>query len=63
MSSSLSSVVDNLSEVLHNYECTNCKSCIDYISTKDQLIFKCTECSKTHKKNFNKNLIKSFENT
>ena len=33
MSSSLSSLVDNLSEVLHNYKCTNCKSCLDYIST------------------------------
>ena len=33
MSSPLSSLVDNLSEVLHNYKCTNCKSCLDYIST------------------------------
>ena len=59
MSSSLSSLADNLSEVLHNYKCTNCKSCLDYISTKDsQLIFKCTEWSKKHK-----DLIKRFENT
>ena len=57
MSSSLSSLVDNLSEVLHNYKCTSCKSCFDYISTKDsQLIFKCTECTKK-----NKDLIKRFE--
>ena len=42
MSSSLSSVVDNLSEGLHNYKCTVCKSCFDYISTEDnQLIFQC----------------------
>ena len=32
------------------------------MSTKDnQLIFKCIECSKNHKKDFNKNLIKRFE--
>ena len=64
MSSSLSSLADNLSEGLHNYKCTNCKSCLDYISTKDnQLIFKCIECSKNRKKHFSKDLIKRFENT
>ena len=64
MSNSLSSLVDNLSEGLHNYKCTDCKSCLDYISTKDnQLIFKCIECSKNHKKHFNKDLIKRFKNT
>ena len=31
MSSSLSNIVDNLSEGLHNYECTSCKSCLDYM--------------------------------
>ena len=35
MSSSLSGLVNKLSEVLHNYKCTFCKSCLDYISTKD----------------------------
>ena len=61
MSSSLSSLVDNLSEGLHNYDCTNCKSCLDYISAKDnQLIFKSTECSKNHKEHFNKDLIERF---
>ena len=28
MSSSLSSLIDKLSEGLHNYKCTNCKSCL-----------------------------------
>ena len=42
MSSSLSNLVDNLSEGLHSDKCTNCKSCLDYITTKDaQLIFRC----------------------
>ena len=64
MSSSSSRLVDNLSEGLHNCKCINCKSCLDYISTKDnQLLFKSIECSKSHKQHFNKDLIKRFENT
>ena len=64
MSSSQSNLVDNLSEGLHNYKRTNCKSCLDYKSTKNnQLVFKCIKCSKNHKKHFNKDLIKRFENT
>ena len=34
MSSSLSKLVDNLSEELHNNKCLNCESCLDYIKTK-----------------------------
>ena len=61
MSSSLSSLVVTLSEGLHDYKCTDFKSCVDYISAKDnQLIFKCIECSKNHKEHFIKNLIKTF---
>ena len=64
MSSSLSSLVDNLSKELHDYECTSCKSCLDNISTKgNQLIFKCIECSNNYKKYFNKYLVERFENT
>ena len=32
MSSSLSCLVDNLSEELHIDKCTDCKSCLDYMS-------------------------------
>ena len=32
MSSSLSNLVDNLSEGLHNDKCIDCKSCLDYMS-------------------------------
>ena len=61
MSGSLSSLPDNLFEELHNYKCTNCKSYLDYISTKDsQLISKSTECSKSYRKYFNKDLNKRF---
>ena len=35
MSSSLSNFVDNLSGGLHNDRCIDCKSCLDYITTRD----------------------------
>ena len=63
MSSSLSNLVDNLSEGLHRDKCTDCKSCPDYMITKDdQLIFRCFECKKNYKKDFNNELIKRFVN-
>ena len=63
MSSSLSSLVDNLSEGLHSDKCTNCKSCLDYMIAKDdQLIFRCFECEENFKKDFNNELIKRFAN-
>ena len=68
MSSSLSNLVHTLSEGLHNDKCTDCKSCLDYMTTKDdqwnctQLIFRCFECRKNYNKEFNKELIKRFPN-
>ena len=42
MSTSLSNLVNNLSEGVHNDKCTDCKSYLDYISIKDKkLIFRC----------------------
>ena len=64
MSRPLSSVVDNLSEGLHNDQCTDCESCPDYMSIKDnQLIFKCISCNKNYNKNFNKEVINRFSIT
>ena len=53
MSSSLSKLVDNLSEGIHNNKCADCESCIDYVrSTKNEkLIFKCFNCEQYYKKN------------
>ena len=63
MSSSLSNLLDNLSEGLHSDMCTYCKSCLDYMTTKDeQLIFRCFGCKKNYEKDFNKKLIKRFAN-
>ena len=56
MSTPLSNLVSNLSERLHNDRCIDCKSCLDYMTTKDeQLIFRCFRC----KKNYEKPLIKN----
>ena len=64
ISSSLSSLVDNLSEGLHNDRCIDCKYCLDYMTTKNkQLIFRCFECKKNYKKDFIKVLINRFSST
>ena len=64
MSSSLSNLVDNLSEGLHNDRCIDCKSCLDYMTTKDeQLIFRYFECKKNYKNDFDKELINRFSST
>ena len=63
MSTSLSSLVDNLSEKLYSDKCKDCKSELDYMSIKNnQLIFQCLECKKNYKKDY-KELIKRFANT
>ena len=63
MSSLLSNLADNLSEGLHNDKCTDCKSCLEYMSIKNnQLILRCFDCKKNYKKDFNKELIKIFAN-
>ena len=64
MSTSLLSLVDNLCEKFHNDRCIDCKSCLDYMTTKDkQLIFRCFEYKKNYKKDFNKELINRFSST
>ena len=58
MSTSLSSLVNNLSDGLYNHKCIDCKSCLDYMSVKNnRLIFKCLNCNKNYNKEFNKKLI------
>ena len=64
MSTSLSKLVDNLSEGLHNNRCVYCKSCLDFMKTKNEkLILKCFSCKMNYEKYFNKELIKRFANT
>ena len=60
----LSKLVDNLSEGLHNNRCVDCKSCLDYMKTKNEkLILRCLSCKKNYKKDFNKEVTKKFANT
>ena len=64
MSSSLSKLVDNLAEGIHNNKCADCKSNLDYIKTKNEkLILECYNCKQCYKKKFNKELIKRFVST
>ena len=64
MSSSLSKLVDNLSEGIHNNKCVNCESCLDYMKTKNEkLLLKCFNCKTYYEKDFKKELIKKFKNT
>ena len=73
MSLSLSKLVDNLSEGIHNNKCADCKSNLDYIKTtakpsslkrKDKKLFlECYNCKQRYRKKFNKELIKRFAST
>ena len=64
MASSLSKLVDNLSEGIHNNKCVNCNYCLDYIKIKNEkLILKCYNCKQRYRKKFNKELIKRFAST
>ena len=64
MSSSLSKLVDNLSEGIHNNKCADCKSSLDYIKTKNEkLILECYNCKQRYRKKFNKELKKRFAST
>ena len=64
MSSSLSKLVDNLSEGIHNNKCADCKSNLDYIKIKNEkLILECYNCKQRYRKKFNKELITRFAST
>ena len=73
MSSSLSKLVDNLSEGIHNNKCADCKSNLDYIKTtakpsslerkNEKLILECYYYKQCYRKKFNKELIKRFAST
>ena len=63
MSTSLSKLVDNLSEGLHNDKYKDSMSYLDYVTIKNnQLIFRYSSCKKNYGKNFNKDVIQRFAN-
>ena len=69
MASSLSKLVDNLSERIHNNKCSDCGSNLDYIKTtaertagpsslkrkNEELILECYNCKQRYKKSLIKN--------
>ena len=68
MSSSLSKIVENLSEGIHNSKCADCKSNLDYIKItaerkNEKLILDCYNCKQRYRKKFNKEPIKRFAST
>ena len=64
MSTSLSSLVDYLSDGFHCNKYIGCKSSLDYMITRDdQSMFRRFECKKNYQKDFNKHLINRFANT
>ena len=67
MASSLSKLVVNLSEGIHNNKCSDCGSNLDYIKItakrkNEKLILECYNCKQRYKK-INKELIKRFAST
>ena len=63
MLTSLSKLIDNLSEGFHNDKSKDCESYLDYLTIKDnQLIFRCFSCKKYYEKDFRNKLIQKFVN-
>ena len=57
----LSSLVDYLSDGLHNNKCVDCKSILEYMKVDGALlIFKCVNCNENFSKDFDKDLISRF---
>ena len=52
LSMPLSRLMDNLPEGIHNNECADCKSCLDYVRSteSEKLILKCFNCEQYYKK-------------
>ena len=64
MATSLSKLVDTLTEDIHCDKCADCKSDLSYMKVIDEaLIFRCFNCQKNYKKEINKDLIKRFPST
>ena len=64
MATSLSKLVDNLTEGIHNDKCIKCKSNLCYMKVTDKkLIFRCFDCKKNYRKEINKELIERFAST
>ena len=64
MATSLSKLVDNLTDNIHNDKYIKCKSNLCFVRAMNEtLLFKCIDCEKEYEKEFNKELIERFANT
>ena len=55
MATSLSKLVDNLTEDIHGDKCVDCKSDLSYMKVMDKtIIFRCFNCKKNYEKEINK---------
>ena len=64
MATSLSKLVDNLTDNIHNNKCDKYKSNLSFVkAVNEKLIFKCIDCEKEYEKEFNKELLERFSNT
>ena len=64
MATSLSKLVDSLTDNIRNKKCIKCKSNLCFVrAINEKLIFQCIDCEKECGKEFNKELIERFANT
>ena len=64
MATSLSKLVDNLTNNIHNDKSDKFKSNLCFVNAvNEKLIFKCIDCEKEYEKEINKKLIERFANT
>ena len=64
MATSLSKLVDNLTDNIHNDKCIKCKSNLCFVrAINETLLFKCIDCEKEYEKEINKELVEMFANT
>ena len=63
MSTSLSKLVDNLTENIHNDKCVKCKSNLCFVDVMNEtLTFECVDCENEYKKDINNKLKEIFLN-
>ena len=63
MATSLSKLVDNLTEGIHNDKCNKCESNLCFVNAMNEtLTFECVDCEKEYKKDINNKLKERFSN-
>ena len=63
MATSLSKLVDNLTDNIHNDKCVKCKSNLCFVNAVNEILtLECIDCKKEYKKRLNTKLIERFSN-